>query len=86
MAYELKQVGEVQYELGRELRPGMHVPARVFADEKLISQIQRDHSLEQLVNVTSLPGITRAALGMPDMHEGYGFPVGGVAGTLAPDG
>jgi tRNA-splicing ligase RtcB (3'-phosphate/5'-hydroxy nucleic acid ligase) len=86
MAYELKQVGEVQYELGRELRPDMHVPVRVFADEMLISQIRRDHSLEQLVNVTSLPGITRAALGMPDMHEGYGFPVGGVAGTLAPDG
>lgn len=86
MPFELEQVGEVQYELGRERRADMHVPVRVFADEELISQIRRDHSLEQLVNVSTLPGITRAAMGMPDMHEGYGFPVGGVAGTLAPDG
>src|SRR6185503_11774356 len=45
-----------------------------------------DHSLEQLVNVTALPGVTRQVVGMPDMHEGYGFPVGGVAGTVWPDG
>jgi len=83
---ELKQVSEVVYELGREFRPDMHVPLRVFADAHLLAQLERDHSLEQLVNVCALPGITRQALGMPDMHEGYGFPVGGVAGTLLPDG
>ena len=70
MAFELEQIGEVQYELGREQRSDMHVPVRVFADEELIAQIRRDHSLEQLVNVSTLPGITRAAMGMPDMHEG----------------
>ena len=64
----------------------MHVPVRVFADSELLAQMRRDHSLGQLVNVSTLPGITRFALGMPDMHEGYGFPVGGVAGTLLPDG
>ncbi len=82
----LKKVGEVVYELEREFRPDMHVPLKVFADEQLIGQIQRDHSLEQLINVCTLPGITRTALGMPDMHEGYGFPVGAVAATLPPDG
>jgi tRNA-splicing ligase RtcB len=65
---------------------GGRVPARVFADDALLGQIQRDRSLDQLVNVTHLPGIYGAALGMPDMHEGYGFPVGGVAATVLPDG
>src|SRR6266852_5088274 len=86
MGPELKQVGEVTYELDRKFRPDMHVPLRVFADAELLAQIRRDHSLEQLVNVSTLPGITRSALGMPDMHEGYGFPVGAVAATLPPDG
>jgi tRNA-splicing ligase RtcB len=85
-ARELKQVSDVVYELGRDFRSDMRVPVRIFADAELLSQMRRDHSLDQLVNVSTLPGITRCALGMPDMHEGYGFPVGGVAGTLLPDG
>jgi tRNA-splicing ligase RtcB len=64
----------------------MRVPARVFADPEQLARMTRDRSLEQLVNVTTLPGITEAAFGMPDMHEGYGFPVGGVAATVLPDG
>src|SRR5215469_18725040 len=64
----------------------MRVPARVLADEPLLEQVRRDHSLQQLVNVATLPGLERFAVGMPDMHEGYGFPVGGVAATLLPDG
>jgi tRNA-splicing ligase RtcB len=64
----------------------MRVPARVFADEELMSALRRDRSLEQLVNVATLPGITTAALAMPDVHQGYGFPVGGVAATETPGG
>ena len=64
-------------------RPDMRVPARVFADDELWLQISGDRSLEQLMNVATLPGITRFAYGMPDMHEGYGFPVGGVAALRA---
>ncbi len=60
--------------------------ARVFADPELVAAISRDHSLRQLVNVTTLPGIAGTVFGMPDMHEGYGFPVGGVAATALPDG
>src|SRR5712691_8883940 len=64
----------------------MRVPARVFADEELMQAILRDRSLEQLQNVATLPGIVEAALAMPDVHQGYGFPVGGVAASELPDG
>jgi tRNA-splicing ligase RtcB len=60
--------------------------AHVFADAELLAAIAHDHSLDQLANVTALPGIVGDVYGMPDMHEGYGFPVGGVAATAAPDG
>lgn len=82
----LRRTGPVEYELPASARSDMRVPARVFADEALIEQMRRDRSLAQLANVATLPGIVGAALGMPDMHEGYGFPVGGVAATVAPDG
>jgi tRNA-splicing ligase RtcB len=64
----------------------MRVPARVFADRELLAAIECDGSLEQLQNVATLPGIVEAALAMPDVHQGYGFPVGGVAATELPDG
>jgi tRNA-splicing ligase RtcB len=82
----LRRIGEVLYEVGTGFRSDMRVPARVVADDTLLAQIQHDHSLDQLVNVTTLPGVYGFAIGMPDMHEGYGFPVGGVAGTVLPDG
>ncbi|HZE04973.1 MAG TPA: RtcB family protein [Solirubrobacteraceae bacterium] len=80
------RVDEVVWEMPAAAHPGMRVPARVFADRELIGQIAADRSLEQLCNVATLPGITGAALAMPDIHQGYGFPVGGVAATAAPDG
>ncbi|HEX9611747.1 MAG TPA: RtcB family protein [Gemmatimonadales bacterium] len=61
-------------------------PARVFADDELWAQISRDRSLDQLVNVATLRGVVGRVYGMPDMHEGYGFPVGGVAAMRAADG
>jgi tRNA-splicing ligase RtcB len=64
----------------------MRVPARVFADEEILAEIRDDRSLEQLQNVATLPGIVGAALAMPDVHQGYGFPVGGVAATAPPEG
>jgi tRNA-splicing ligase RtcB len=64
----------------------MRVPARVFADEEILEEIKGDLSLEQLQNVATLPGIVGAAIAMPDIHQGYGFPVGGVAATELPDG
>ena len=67
-------------------RAGMRVPARVYADDELWRHIQTDRSIEQLVNVATLPGVVRRVYAMPDVHEGYGFPVGGVAAMRAADG
>jgi len=64
----------------------MRVPARVFASESLLEQIADDLTLQQLKNTTHLPGIQKYAICMPDGHQGYGFPVGGVAGIDAEDG
>jgi tRNA-splicing ligase RtcB (3'-phosphate/5'-hydroxy nucleic acid ligase) len=58
----------------------------VFADRELLASIEGDASLEQIQNVATLPGIVDAALAMPDVHQGYGFPVGGIAATELPDG
>ena len=77
---------QLWYEIPATARADMLVPARVYADAELWSQISRDRSLDQLMNVTTLRGIVRCAYGMPDMHEGYGFPVGGVAAMRATDG
>jgi tRNA-splicing ligase RtcB (3'-phosphate/5'-hydroxy nucleic acid ligase) len=83
---ELRQLGDVLWEIPAEARPDMRVPARVFADRELLTAIERDGSLEQIENVATLPGVFEAALAMPDVHQGYGFPVGGVAATELPDG
>jgi tRNA-splicing ligase RtcB len=83
---ELRRIDETLWEIPAEARSDMRVPARIFADEDLLAAIAEDRSLEQLQNVATLPGIVDAALAMPDIHQGYGFPVGGVAATELPDG
>ncbi len=83
---EATRIAATLWEVPREARPDMRVPARVFADEELFEAISRDGSLEQIENVATLPGIVEAALAMPDVHQGYGFPVGGVAAMELPDG
>jgi tRNA-splicing ligase RtcB (3'-phosphate/5'-hydroxy nucleic acid ligase) len=83
---ELRQVDEVLWEIPAEARADMRVPARIFADAELLDAIKRDQSLEQLENVATLPGVVDAAYAMPDIHQGYGFPVGGLAATELPDG
>jgi tRNA-splicing ligase RtcB len=83
---EATRIDDELWELPVGTVAGMRVPARVFADAKLLAAIEQDRSLEQLANVATLPGIVDAALAMPDIHQGYGFPVGGVAATDAGDG
>src|SRR5918999_4196490 len=83
---DLRRIDETLWEIPADARPDMRVPARVFADDELLAAIAQDRSLEQLQNVATLPGIVGAALAMPDIHQGYGFPVGGVAATELPDG
>jgi tRNA-splicing ligase RtcB len=83
---DAQRIDDELWELPVGTVPGMRVPARVFADAELLAAIEQDRSLEQLANVATLPGIVDAALAMPDIHQGYGFPVGGVAATRASDG
>ena len=77
----LKQLDECLWEIPIGYKPGMRVPGHVFADERLLEQIRQDKALDQVANVATLPGIVKASMAMPDIHWGYGFPVGGVAAT-----
>jgi tRNA-splicing ligase RtcB len=83
---QVEQVGPHLWRIPPEARPGMRVPALVVADQALMTQIRSDASLEQLANGATLPGIVRAAMAMPDIHQGYGLPVGGVVATDAEAG
>ncbi len=83
---DIDKINDYLWEIPKSFNQKMHVPARVLASEPLLDAIMEDRSLIQLVNVASLPGIKGASLVMPDVHEGYGFPIGGVAATLHPDG
>jgi tRNA-splicing ligase RtcB len=82
----LHRVDETLWEIPASARSDMRVPARLFASEEIVEAIGADQSLEQLQNVATLPGIVEAALAMPDIHQGYGFPVGGLAATRTVDG
>ncbi len=77
---------ELIHEIPCTAQAGMRVPARVYADDVLWAEIVRDRSLLQLRNVAMLPGVVDAVYAMPDIHEGYGFPVGGVAAMRLSDG
>ena len=83
---DLKRISPYLYEIPREHRHDMRVPARFYADAELLQQALGDKSLDQLVNSATLPGIVAYALAMPDIHQGYGFPIGGVVATETPDG
>ncbi|MBI3991609.1 MAG: RtcB family protein, partial [Candidatus Omnitrophica bacterium] len=67
-------------------KPGMLVPGIIYADEKLLKDIRHDKAAEQVANVAFLPGIVNASMAMPDIHWGYGFPIGGVAATDVENG
>jgi tRNA-splicing ligase RtcB len=82
----LRRIDDTLWEIPASARDDMRVPARVFGDAELLDAIRDDRSLEQLQNVATLPGIVEAAMAMPDIHQGYGFPVGTVASTAEPDG
>jgi tRNA-splicing ligase RtcB len=83
---QLQQKAPNVWEIPARYRPDMRVPARIFANRPILEAIAEDRSLDQLVNVATLPGIQGAALAMPDIHQGYGFPIGGIAATKYPDG
>ena len=78
---DLIKIDETMFEIPTSYRSDMRVPARIVVNETLLQELFKDKSLMQMVNVTTLPGIVNYAFAMPDIHEGYGFPIGGVAAT-----
>ncbi|MDX1611904.1 MAG: RtcB family protein, partial [Candidatus Thermoplasmatota archaeon] len=94
MAFDgpLEKVDDFTYEIPMSYKEGMNVPGRVYANEAMLEQIKGDNALDQVANVATLPGIVGASMAMPDIHWGYGFPIGGVAafdleeGVISPGG
>jgi len=89
----LEPAGPCRFRIPKSYKPGMRVDGIIWADDRLIEQIRGDNAPEQVANVATLPGIVRASLAMPDIHWGYGFPIGGVAamdpeagGVISPGG
>ena len=83
---DMKRVEEYVYEIPKSFRPDMRVPARLYADEVLLEAALGDRSMEQLINTATLPGVVKYTLAMPDIHQGYGPPIGGVIPLRTSDG
>ncbi len=89
---DFRKIKDYLWEIPKNFRSDMKVSAHAYISEKMLEESLKDRSLEQLVNVATLPGIVKYSLAMPDMHEGYGFPIGGVAamdmknGVISPGG
>jgi len=81
MSVPLERIDEYTWRIPKKFKRGMRVPGMVFADEELLSKMKTDRTLIQCANVAHLPGIYKYAITLPDGHEGYGFPIGGVAAT-----
>src|SRR5262245_53631537 len=83
---QLQKIDEYRWLIPKSYKAGMRTDALISASEKLLQAIRQDQSLEQAANVAMLRGIVGRALAMPDIHQGYGFPIGGVAAVDEQDG
>lgn len=92
MAVQLEEIDRFRYRIPRDPARGMRTDVRLYASNVLLEHIRKDLSLDQAMNVATLPGIVGSSLAMPDIHQGYGFPIGGVAamdwesGVVSPGG
>ncbi len=82
----IRRVDDYRWEIPQDYKAGMKVPGLVYADSRMLDVIRQEQSLEQMANVAFLPGIVGRSMAMPDIHWGYGFPIGGVAATRVSDG
>jgi len=88
----LEKIDDYRWMIPKSYKSGMRVPGVIYADKELLEQIRKDQAPEQVANVATLPGIVKWSLAMPDIHWGYGFPIGGVAafdiesGVISPGG
>lgn len=83
---DLKRISDYEWEIPMSVNEDMRAAVRIFATHKLLEAVMEDESLQQAVNCAALPGLVGHVVVMPDMHQGYGFPIGGVAATRYPDG
>ncbi len=81
-----KKIGKMKYQIEPDSSRGMRVPVTIYADEKLLEKMMSDRTIQQAINVSTIPGILGSSVVLPDGHEGYGFPVGGVAAMDAKEG
>ncbi|HZW56107.1 MAG TPA: RtcB family protein [Nitrososphaerales archaeon] len=81
MKLGMVKTGDVEYRIDASAREGMRVPVTIYANEALIAKMETDRTIDQAVNVAHLPGVKKHVIVLPDGHEGYGFPIGGVAAT-----
>ena len=81
-----KKIGKMKYQIEPDSSRGMRVPVTIYADEKLLEKMMSDRTIQQAINVSTIPGIQGSSVVLPDGHEGYGFPVGGVAAMDAKEG
>ncbi len=83
---DLNRIDPYRWEIPTSFRDDMRVPVQIFASDALIDQALDDKSMQQAVNTATLPGLVERVVVMPDVHQGYGFPIGGVAASRYPDG
>ena len=84
--HQLEKLDDYRWLVPRGTKPGMLTDALIFTSEQMLADLLKDLSLEQAINVAMLPGIVGRSLAMPDIHQGYGFPIGGVAATDPAEG
>ena len=84
--HKVNKVSDFQFQIPKDTSKGMNIPVTIFANDLLISKMIEDRTLDQAVNVTTLPGVKKHMVVLPDGHEGYGFPVGGVAASDLEEG
>ena len=78
---QIEKINSYEWEINTTVQPWMRVPVGIFTDERMLKAALQDRSLEQAVNAAALPGLVGRVCVMPDVHQGYGFPIGGVAAT-----
>lgn len=86
MGFDIKKINEVKFEIEKDASIGMNTGIDIYTTDSMLEATKKDRTLQQAVNATTLPGIVGNVMLMPDMHEGYGFPVGGVAAFDAENG
>src|ERR671931_1448966 len=84
--HRVRKINNFVFQIEKDTSKGMRVPVTIYATDNLISKMLTDRTIDQAANVSTLPGVRKHVVVLPDGHEGYGFPVGGVAALDLEDG